>query len=366
MHLSSHVFVLKPAPLVRKQAARIAKPFMSRRLQLILILGLAVALAAGTSHIIIGWLRIETTTGKPWEIKSENGTGAAFMAGSSLAADGIDWGRVSAQFDEGMLGWGVAGSSPWEWEAYQAKTDQVNLTFLVASIYDLNEQFLCDFHADVVPLARTVNDLRGSHAGWHFSKRVLSQYAVKYVRLLFPTVGRADGVMTGLRDHLRDLLKSRIAIEAESGPTMATGKAAETKEYKKGTIRDWDAARMLRRLASMRAACQGSQVFDGPKNLAFNRMLLSAQQQGRVVVLILPVSPAYKREFVTPEVTGRFERALSEAQRQAPQASWVRLDNLAELNSNDYFWDLVHMNLSGQGIATKAFLTQANPLESSN
>jgi hypothetical protein len=57
-------------------------------------------------------------------------------------------------------------------------------------------------------------------------------------------------------------------------------------------------------------------------------------------------------------VKQEFEEALAEAQRSAPQARWVRLDQLGELNSNDYFWDLVHMNVYGQKIATKAFLAQ--------
>jgi hypothetical protein len=45
-------------------------------------------------------------------------------------------------------------------------------------------------------------------------------------------------------------------------------------------------------------------------------------------------------------------------QRGVPQAHWIRLDQFDELRSNEYFWDLVHMNAYGQQIATVAFLGQ--------
>ena len=107
----------------------------------------------------------------------------------------------------------------------------------------------------------------------------------------------------------------------------------------------------------MRVACQGRHSFDGPKNLAFLRMLRQGQQQGRVVVVVLPVSRAYSENFVNARVSGDFENALDNARRLIPNAQWVRLDQLPDLNSNDYFWDLVHMNTNGQQIATKALLS---------
>src|SRR5437667_427295 len=73
-------------------------------------------------------------------------------------------------------GWSVAGSSPWEWETFQRRAPDVGLTFLVVSAYDLNEHFICDFHADTVPPTHTLADLWQSEADWHFAKRVLTQY----------------------------------------------------------------------------------------------------------------------------------------------------------------------------------------------
>jgi hypothetical protein len=329
---------------------------MHRKLQLVLALCAATVITALISHIVVAWLKIETTTGKPWKIGPVDKP-LAFMAGSSLAANGISWGDISTDVGLRIGGWGVAGSSPWEWEIFQQKPPPAQVTFLVVSIYDLNEQFLCDFHADVVPLVHTVNDLRRSRADWHFSKRVLSQYPLNYVRVLFPTVGRSDGVMWGMRDQLSYALRLSTDATSESRPTLSVGKSTRSEDSKKGTIRDWEPARMLRRLASMRVACQGRHSFDGPKNLAFLRMLRQGQQQGRVVVVVLPVSRAYSENFVTARVSGDFEKALANARQLIPEAQWVRLDRLPNLNSNGYFWDLVHMNTNGQQIATQALLS---------
>jgi len=170
-------------------------------------------------------------------------------------------------------------------------------------------------------------------------------------------VGRSDGVMWGMRDQLSHALGLSTGMTSESRPTLSVGKVIRSEDSKNDSIRDWEPARMLRRLATMRAACQGRHSFDGPKNLAFLRMLRRAQQQGRVLVVVLPVSRAYSENFVTPRVAADFENALANA-RLIPRAQWVRLDKLPDLNSNDYFWDLVHMNTNGQRIATTALLSQ--------
>jgi hypothetical protein len=106
----------------------------------------------------------------------------------------------------------------------------------------------------------------------------------------------------------------------------------------------------------MRSENGGRHAFDGPKKLAFERMLLRAQQQGRVIVVVLPVAPVYVREFVTSEVARNFENVLVEAQQVCPEAQFVRLDQLPALNSNDYYIDLVHLNNAGRRIATEAFV----------
>jgi len=77
-----------------------------------------------------------------------------------------------------------------------------------------------------------------------------------------------------------------------------------------------------------------------------------------VVVIVLPVSPLYGREFLSPEVSARFEKMVADAKRATPQARWIRLDQLPALRSNEYYSDLVHMNMYGQEIATSALLSE--------
>ena len=70
------------------------------------------------------------------------------------------------------------------------------------------------------------------------------------------------------------------------------------------------------------------------------------------------VADAYAKEFLTSEVKRGFEQALADAKHSFPKVQWIRLDHMKELNANEYFWDLVHMNGLGQKIATKEFLHQ--------
>jgi len=214
-----------------------------------------------------------------------------------------------------------------------------------------------------VPFSRTVADLWQSRADWHFAKRVLSQYPLKYVRLLFPSAGRSQGILGGLREKFANAVGQSPLLQAEAGPTMTIGQVDGTKAYKEERISTWTHGRLLRRLATLRGASQG-QAFDGPKKVAFERMLNQGQRAGRVVVVVLPVSPAYARAFLSPDVSHRFEFALAEAQRSAPEAHWVRLDRMPDLASDDHFWDLVHMNTIGQRIATRALLTQLEATQS--
>ena len=125
--------------------------------------------------------------------------------------EGLAWERISQELGVGIENWFVAGSSPSEWEALQPRARNASTTFIVVSAYDLNEEFLCDSRSEVVPLNQTVKDLWHSRADWHFAKRVLSQYPLKYVRILFPTLGRSDGV------HGWSSRKTRRLAEALGG-----------------------------------------------------------------------------------------------------------------------------------------------------
>jgi hypothetical protein len=331
---------------------------MNRRSQLTIILCTVALITAIVSHGIIMWLRIQTSFGNYWKIDQRDNKYTAFMAGSSLAGDGISWVHVSDVLNMRIEGWGVAGSSPTEWEYFQRKSSNKELAFIVVSPYDLNEYYLCDFRAEVVPLVQAIADLWHSKADWPFCKYVLSQYPLAYIRKLFPTAGRSDGVMVGLRERLRYIVKELYPMQAESGPTLSLNGKDSTPEYKKERISEWDEGRKLRRLAGLRSASLNRHAFNGPKRMAFQRMLSHAKEGGHVVVVVLPVSPAYAREFLTPEVSREYEEALIEMQHTASLQTWIRLDKIIQLNSNEYFWDLVHINIYGQKIATAALLEE--------
>jgi hypothetical protein len=333
---------------------------MNCKYSLGLILAASVALSAIANHAVVHWMGIFIQPVEYRQIgKAAYGKSPAFAAGSSLMGDGLAWPRICREIGEGVETWFVPGSSPAEWVSLQSFAPNAKLTFLVVSIYDLNEDSICDVRADLVPLHRAIQALWQSQSTWRFSRRVLSQYPLKYIRVLYPSAGRSEGVMIGLREKIRTLISPWLTITAEVGPKAPSGgEAAQGDIIQTDKISEWSSAKALRRVASMRSANQGRHSFQGPKEQAFIRMLHQGSKQGRVVVVVLPVSPIYAREFLPPYVMGAFEAMLVRAGRQTPDAKWVRLDQVSELNNNGNFWDLVHMNTFGQKIATETLLNQ--------
>ena len=167
------------------------------------------------------------------------------LHGSSLAYDGLDWVRISERMGGAVESWAVAGSSPAEWEVMHGRSPAVSRAFIVVSPYDLNEYWLCDFRADIVPLGRTIRDLRESDLDWQQCKRILSQYPRMFVRKLFPSVGRSDGIMVGVRSKLLKLMGRSPVVDAGEAPKFG----ASGKSVVKDRVSDWSEARLQRRLA---------------------------------------------------------------------------------------------------------------------
>ena len=88
--------------------------------------------------------------------------------------------------------------------------------------------------------------------------------------------------------------------------------------------------------------------------------LVQAERQGRVVVVVLPISRYYTDAFLDKASIAAFENALSEAMATAPEARLVRLDQVPEISDNKYFLDLVHLNSSGRQVITPVFLKEVN------
>jgi hypothetical protein len=324
--------------------------------QFLFVVCLALVIAIVFNYLVASWIKLPKHTPIYRRIGPEAGS-QVFCAGSSLLQFALSWPEVSETLDQGIENWGMAASTPSEWEVSQSLANNTNLMIIGIDVYDLNEYHLCEGRANVVPLAQTILDLWQSSSDWQFSKRLLSQYPLSHLQKLFPTAGQSEAVLVGLRRQLPQRLRSSSAAEERANSLVLPSESVMNFGTIDAKVSDWTQSRTLWRLAQMRSENKGKHAFNGVKSLAFQRMLLRAQKQGSVIVVVLPVSPAYAREFLTPETVHGFESALDEAQHVDPQAQFVRLDKLSALNSDEYFGDLVHLNGAGKRIATDAFLS---------
>ena len=324
---------------------------MSQRLKLTVIMGSAILLASVGTHFLAAGLGIQTKAATGYKrFGAISRPTQALILGSSLTYSGVDWTQVAGLLGAGIESWPVPGSSPAEWEQLQRRSPQAKTTFVGVSLYDLNEVSLCDYRASVVPIRQTISDLWASGSDLTFAKRMLSWYTLTRVRSIFPTAGRSDQVVFGLRDKARSVLGGAGADE-DAGPGLSV--AADF--VPKDRVSDWSKDRLLRRMALMRSN-QGKPWFSGPKHVALLRLLQQARRLGAVVVLVLPVSPPFVAELLGQSDIDGFEASLAEAMRAVPGAIWVRLDQIAPLNSSDCYFDFVHLNMQGRSIATPELL----------
>jgi hypothetical protein len=329
--------------------------------QVAAVLVLALVAAALADHAIAGWLGFSRDVGGDAgtyrRIGPETGP-QVFCAGSSLLQFGLSWREVSGELGQGIENWGVGGSSPEIWELSQVRARNSNFTIVGVSVYDLNEERVSDTRASLVPLSQTARDLWESGASWSFSRRLLSQYLLEYLRSVFPTAGNTDRLQVRLRSKAQKALGLRASAEERDNALFLPSKPVLEFGESTATVTEWSPARRLRRLALMRAENGGRHEFNGPKRLAFHRMLMRARSQGQIVVAVMPVSKPYAQEFLTPDVMSRFERVLDDVRRLVPEAIVVRLDLVPGITNPDYFSDLVHLNSAGRRLATDAFLRQ--------
>lgn len=308
------------------------------------------------SHILADWLAIKVFSTGYRQYGPRDRKPQAILYGSSVAYSGIDWSAVSEEFGEPIRTWPVAGSSPAEWEQHD-RSPEIKEAIVVISPFDMDEYFVCDFRANVVPLFRSIHDLWQSGADWQFCKSLLSQYPLSLVRALFPTAGRSDGVMVGIRAKLLSLANASSGMDAGDAPRLDLNGPSDIGER----MSDWSAAHLKRRMALMRTACKGRHSFSGLKRMALERLLRREGRLGKVVVIILPQPLAYRSEFFTDDVESEFERfvrSIEGISKNFPEMRIVRIDSLPALNSNDLYYDPVHLNKYGQRIATASALGQ--------
>lgn len=324
---------------------------------------LSLVLCSLGDHALAHWVGLSRNA--PWmptealyrRTGPQNGP-QVFCAGSSLLVSGLSWPAVSESLDEGIEAWTVAGSSPEVWEVFQQQKRVSETTIVGVSVYDLNEMRLTPERASFVPLNVTIRDLWSSRAAPDLRERILAQYAISYIQVFFPTAGKADKVLDALRSKAADMLGKRGDLQQHEGVVVEKKGVLDVQDAAT-SVADLSPGHVLRRLDTMRAENHGKQEFiDGPKHLALRRLLLRAQQEGRVIVVVLPVSQYYVDEFLDTSSAAAFERALGEEMAAVPNATLVRLDQISGISNNKYFFDLVHMNSSGRELLTSVFLKE--------
>ena len=331
---------------------------MSRPIQFLSILLVVTLLTSIGSHIVVRWLGVRTSSVSHRVTEREGDKTPAYVAGSSLLGGAMDVNKVCDALGQGMETWFVAGGSPSEWVKFQPRAPKANLTLIGISAYDLNEHYFCDVQANIVPLSDAIGNLIKSKSDWEFSKRVISQYPQRYLRILFPTIGRSGGVMGGVKEQMLKLIRPDDEVDLDAGPRVPTWGEAEVDPSTLEKISDWSPGYRLRRITKLKEACQGRHSYEGLKNLALGRLLNQARQQGRVIVIVLPVSETYSREFLDRETLRRFEDCLAKFQLERDEEIWVRLDRVSQLHSDDLYWDPVHLNVFGKKIATELLLAE--------
>ena len=328
---------------------------MSRRKQLLVILVAVLTLSSALDHLIARQFRIMARAGDPLQFGNGTGPHIAFVAGSSLTFYGIAWKDVAALIHAEVLSYAVPGGSVREMEVLFRRQPAATRTFIGISAYDINENHISDFRAQFVPFTEELANLWAARADWAYSKKVLSQYPMRLVRVIFPTVGQYAAVMVKLREILRAVAHTG-APAPDRKPSADFAVITDKGNNQTSTIADWEPAHLQRSIVDVSSHGGGNFEFHSTKRQSLLRFIHQGAAQGKAVVLVMPESPFYNHEFLTESVRHRFEEFLAEAQKETPEALWVRLDQVPELNSNQYFWDLVHLNARGQAIATKVLL----------
>jgi hypothetical protein len=330
---------------------------MPRRVEFALVLIVAAAIAAAGSHSVVIWLKVRTKASQLLTFGKPNGRPPAFFCGSSLAGYGIDWERIAHKTDTEIISWGIAGGTPTEFEQFQKKVPEARTTYIVVSAYDLNEANVCDFRASLVPLVDTIKTLIAVRADWTYSQRALAQYPMTWLRTLFPTLGRSRSIMGSMRERLLALVKPASgSTRNDSEPRFDVAKERAPDTYRLQKVSDWPESKIISKCIAERAASQGSDSFDGPKRLAFDRMLQCGCKRGRTIVVVLPESASYSKGLLTPDQAQKFQAELANLRHRYPKVEWLRLDEVPGLNSDENYCDLVHMNVYGQEKTTKTFL----------
>ena len=314
--------------------------------QLVWLILIVLLLTAAGSHSVLNLLGIRENPIRRWTVGAEQPGRPVLMLGSSLAYFGLSLSNVSTQMKQPLECRWVSSASACEMEILSREVPEARNTIICLSLYEQNERILCDYRSEIVPLSQTAGDLWNSSLEWPFAKRILAQYPLKYVRVVFPTAGRSLLVMFATKARLMGLIQGTYL------PAKIT--EVDFNDASPGSITNWTAPHLMDQVTVIRNLSQGIHQFDGPKRRAFHRLVADASRRGRVTVIVFPVAPEYRRELVSKEALAQFEQSLTSVRNAAPRARWLRLDQLPELDDSSCYRDLAHMNPKGRIIATEA------------
>ena len=327
---------------------------MSRGRQLLVILASVLVLSSMLSHAFVWALDIRTNGVDRGRINADAPGKPALVLGSSLTFFGISFQQVAKAMDRPLVTRGVGGCSPCELEWLAREVREATRVIIGVSLFDLNENNLCDARATLVPFTQTIADLRASHSDWTAMKRVVWSYPVPWIQHALPVAGRSNAVMVNLRDKVRALRKQPANLDLESKLTFKTDEDSARPEK----LSDWDRGRVGRNLSQLSASGLAHGRFDGPKSLALARILARTAQQEPAVVIVFPVSPPYRETFADETSVEHFEKALERIKTANPRLQMIRLDQEPALQPTEVYWDLVHLNDDGRRIATRRLIEQ--------
>jgi hypothetical protein len=330
---------------------------MNRCTKFALVFLTALALSSLATHAIIRALGI-VTFAMPFPPSGTNYLSTPLVAaGSSLITYGLDWDRVAREFSRPVKILATPAASPCELELLAAAVPTNAATILGIAASDMDEEVLSDFRSENVPLARTWQDLRESHADGTLARRTLGQYPLRYLRVLYPTAGRSTGVLVGFRQAARAFIHRHASSISEPLPTFNNAAGWPTNK-----ISDWDSGRLLRNTSQQRGLSAERHSFDGPKRLALERMLRVALARGKAIIVVMPNSPIYNHDVINDSIEAEFQKELGEIAREFPAVQWIRLDQIPALQSDALYWDLVHLNADGRPVASNELLRQLKPI----
>jgi len=324
-------------------------PGPSHRGQFWIVLLLTLGLASAASWLTAEWLGFRFTSMSPFDYGAKDSPTRVFAASSSLGYFGLDWNEIATEHDWSIRRYDIPGASPCEFEQTQDLVPNATVSILVISTFDMDESYFSDFRAAMVPMGRTIQDLMESHSEWSFTKRTLSQYPEHWIKAIFPTACSSMGVMVGFRAKLAEL-HSGHGNAGDSDKAVLNG---TNTIFPTARISDWDQGRFLRNSSGLIASAQGGHFFHGPKHNSLRRVLAKARDRGAVFVVVMPVSSSYQRLVINKRAAADFEASLANLARDFPDTKWVRLDQVKGLTDDNYFWDLMHLNVYGREIATR-------------